>query len=64
MVGWLRPVLTFTDVSTTGISKSFAILANAVILATNSRFGREAIDDTCTGWKSMMRTAAFCGVSR
>ncbi|MDR3376846.1 MAG: hypothetical protein P4L98_24260, partial [Ancalomicrobiaceae bacterium] len=63
-LGWSRPVLMFTIDRTTGISTNLAIHHNAMMSQTNSRLRHEAIDDTWTGWTSMMTTAAFCGVSR
>jgi hypothetical protein len=38
--------------------------ASAVMLATSSRFERDWIEPTCTGWKSIINSAALCGVSR
>jgi hypothetical protein len=45
-------------------TKSLAVRATAVTLDTRVRFSIDAMECTWTGWKSMMTSAAFWGVSR
>ena len=53
---------TFTVASTTGRPQGRAVLAALVALAISGRFSIVTMDDTRTGLKSMITSAAFRGV--